>query len=485
MKNRKIIKPYYDKDNELRIGIFANEKSKNPINSTTKYIDPEDLDDILRNIEISERKKPRDQRAEVSYTIQRKNNFVKITSLALAGTVAVTLAGYGIVSLAKSILNDIKGTRTEKSNIEATIDKNALVANENKINYEIENTPAPSFAPIVEDKLNTFTTAEKLEFIKNNLENFKNAIALSTGIVLTDDEALIQLGFINGLTLEQINVYSHDYWLDFAKDYETILQELTVPSVNYLSFNHKLKGSNPTNGTSIYAKYIMDDKDRIVYSYYADRIQSIVSASYEKDKETVLGESYDFVRSVAETIVYPNNPVQKDNVKNYLKVRQGLIKELNKTPSYEELANKMNLTINEVRELEVASLGTTSVSNQVQFILLDVAQVAVQLLPEDTVIEYTNTLGELENSILNYNASKGAPANTNPENYEHSQYLMLDIEYFMENTINLIMTDLERENSLYRLTEKEQTELEKQSNNVEENINCSTSTKAYVKKLTI
>ena len=240
MKNGKIIRPYYDKDNELRIGIFANEKSKTPINSTTKYIEPEDLDDILRNIEISERKKPRDQRAEVCYTIQRKNNFVKITSLALAGTVAVTLAGYGIVSLAKSILNDIKGTRTEKAKIEASIDENALVANENKINYEIKNTPAPSFAPIVEDKLNTFTTAEKLEFIKNNLENFKNDIELATGIVLNDDEVLIQLGFINGLTLEQIDVYSHDYWLDFAEDYETILQELTIPSVNYLSFNHKI-----------------------------------------------------------------------------------------------------------------------------------------------------------------------------------------------------------------------------------------------------
>lgn len=485
MKNGKIIRPYYDKDNELRIGIFANEKSKTPINSTTKYIEPEDLDDILRNIEISERKKPRDQRAEVCYTIQRKNNFVKITSLALAGTVAVTLAGYGVVSLAKSILNDIKGTKTEKAKIEASIDENALVANENKINYEIENTPAPSFAPIVEDKLNTFTTAEKLEFIKNNLENFKNDIELATGIVLNDDEVLIQLGFINGLTLEQIDVYSHDYWLDFAEDYETILQELTIPSVNYLSFNHKIKGSNPSNGTSIYAKYIMDDKDRIVYSYFADRIQSVVSASYEKDKEEALGESYDFVRSIAETIVYPNNPVQKDNVKNYLKVRQGLIKELNKIPSYEELANKMNLTINEVRELEVASLGTTSVSNQVQFILLDVAQVAVQLLPEDTVVEYTNTLGEIDNSILNYNASKGAPANTNPENYEHSKYLMLDIEHFMEDTINLIMSDFENENTLYRLTDKEQEKNDALFNNTDENTLCSSNTKSYTRKLTI
>ena len=192
MKNGKIIRPYYDKDNELRIGIFANEKSKTPINSTTKYIEPEDLDDILRNIEISERKKPRDQRAEVCYTIQRKNNFVKITSLALAGTVAVTLAGYGIVSLAKSILNDIKGTKTEKAKIEASIDENALVANENKINYEIENTPAPSFAPIVEDKLNTFTTAEKLEFIKNNLENFKNDIVQNNYIMYNINSTYVE-----------------------------------------------------------------------------------------------------------------------------------------------------------------------------------------------------------------------------------------------------------------------------------------------------
>lgn len=485
MKNEKIIRPYYDENKEIKIGVFENAKAKKPITSTTKHINIEDLEDILRNIEINEDKKPINERAEVNYKLQRKNNFVKVTSLALAGIVAVSLVGYGIVSLAKSILNDIKGTRTEKSNIETSIDENALVANENKINYEIENTPAPSFAPIVEDKLNTFLPAEKLEFIKNNLENFKNDIELATGIVLNDDEVLIQLGFINGLTLEQIDVYSHDYWLDFAEDYETILQELTVPSVNYLSFNHKLKGSNPSNGTSIYAKYIMDDKDRIVYSYFADRIQSVVSASYEKDKEEALGESYDFVRSIAETIVYPNNPVQKDNVKNYLKVRQGLIKELNKIPSYEELANKMNLTINEVRELEVASLGTTSVSNQVQFILLDVAQVAVQLLPEDTVVEYTNTLGEIDNSILNYNASKGAPANTNPENYEHSKYLMLDIEYSMENAVNLIMSDLERANSLYRLTEKEQAKLDEQFSNIEENTNCSTSSKAYTRKLTI
>ena len=50
MKNGKIIRPYYDKENELRIGVFANEKSKTPINSTTKYIDPEDLDDILNSL---------------------------------------------------------------------------------------------------------------------------------------------------------------------------------------------------------------------------------------------------------------------------------------------------------------------------------------------------------------------------------------------------------------------------------------------------
>ena len=52
MKNEKIIRPYYDKENELRIGVFANEKSKTPINSTTKYIDPEDLDDILNSFGI-------------------------------------------------------------------------------------------------------------------------------------------------------------------------------------------------------------------------------------------------------------------------------------------------------------------------------------------------------------------------------------------------------------------------------------------------
>lgn len=487
MKNEKIIRPYYDENKEIKIGVFENAKAKKPITSTTKHINLEDLEDILRNIEINEDKKPINERAEVNYKLQRKNNFVKVTSLALAGIVAVSLVGYGIVSVAKSLIKGSKDSKKESTKIEASVEDNLFTLNNDSINYEVANTPAPAkdLTPLIEEKLNTFTATEKLEFIKNNLENFKNAIALSTGIVLTDEEALIQLGFINGLTLEQINVYSNDYWLDFTKDYETILQELTVPSVNYLSFNHKLKGSNPSNGTSIYAKYIMDDKDRIVYSYYADRIQSVVSASYEKDKETVLGESYDFVRSIAETIVYPNNPVQKDNVKNYLKVREELIKELNKIPSYEELANKMNLTINEVRELEVASLGTTSVSNQVYFALLDVTQVAVQLLPEDTVIEYTNTLGEIDNSVLNYNSYKGTQANTNPENYEHSKYLMLDIEYSMENAVNLIISDLERANSLYRLTEKEQAKLDEQFSNIEENTNCSTSSKAYTRKLTI
>ena len=62
---------------------------------------------------------------------------------------------------------------------------------------------------------------------------------------------------------------------------------------------------------------------------------------------------------------------------------------------------------------------------------------------------------------------------------------MLDIEYSMENAVNLIMSDLERANSLYRLTEKEQAKLDEQFSNIEENTNCSTSSKAYTRKLTI
>ena len=55
----------------------------------------------------------------------------------------------------------------------------------------------------------------------------------------------------------------------------------------------------------------------------------------------------------------------------------------------------------------------------------------------------------------------------------------------MENAVNLIMSDLERANSLYRLTEKEQAKLDEQFSNIEENTNCSTSSKAYTRKLTI
>lgn len=477
MKNERIIRPYYDENKELRIGVFENERSKTPISSTKKHINIEDLEDILRNIEINEDKKPINQRAEVQYRLQRKNNYVKMTSLALATLVAVSLAGYGIVSVAKSLKNafSFKTANRDATKIESTINEETQ-ENDSTANYKIAE---------VQDRLKTYTYKEKLGFILKNRENFKNDIASSTGIVLSDEEILIQLGFINGLTLEQIGVYSDNYWLDFAEDYETILQELTIPSVNYLSFDHKLKGTNPSTKESIYGKYIMDDKDRIIYSYYADRINNIVSASYEQDKETVLSDSLDFTRSIAETIVYPNNPVQKENVKKYINTRKELIVELNKIPSYEEIAQKMNLTVNQVRELEVASLGTTSASNQIQFALLDITQVAVQLLPEDTVVEYTNTLGEIDNSILNYNSKKGSNQDTNPENYEHSKYLMLDIEHFMEDTINLILTDLDRENSLSRYEGQSNENKTETYEEYMENSNCSTSTQGKTRKLTL
>lgn len=471
MKNEKIIRPYYDKDKKLRIGVFENKDSKTPITSTTKHINKEDLEEILRSIEVSEYKKPKDQRATVSYKLQRNNNFIKYTSLGLSMLLVISLVGYGVASCTTNIF---KKSKKDNKRIENSIEEDSLLAlTTPNINYEVEENK-DNLVSLVEDKLNEYTNAEKLEFVKKNIENFKNDIQTTAGIVLTDDEALIQLGFINGLTLKDINVNSSDYFFDFVSDYETILQEITIPSVNYLSFNHKLKGQNSSNGKSIYAKYIMNDKDRIVYSYYADRTQSIIYNSYCKDKETVLKESTDFVRSIAETVVYPNNPIQKDNVKKYLETRKELINELNKVPSYEELANKLNITINEVRELEVASLGVTSVSNQTYFMLLDVTQIAVQLLPKDTIIEYTNTIGEIDNSIMNYNSEKGAPKDTNPENYEHDKYLMLDIEYFAENTI-------------VKLISEEQNELDTQFENTENNVNCDTenysSNKTYIKKI--
>lgn len=62
---------------------------------------------------------------------------------------------------------------------------------------------------------------------------------------------------------------------------------------------------------------------------------------------------------------------------------------------------------------------------------------------------------------------------------------MLDIEHFMEDTINLIMSDFENENTLYRLTDKEQEKNDALFNNTDENTLCSSNTKSYTRKLTI
>ena len=93
MKNKEIITAYYDKDNELRIGRFANEKSKKPIEKTTKHIKGEDLLEILNRINEAEQTKPEEQRATVNYTIYRTNNHKKIVSITGVILVLALIAG--------------------------------------------------------------------------------------------------------------------------------------------------------------------------------------------------------------------------------------------------------------------------------------------------------------------------------------------------------------------------------------------------------
>lgn len=468
MKNKEIITAYYDKDNELRIGRFANEKSKKPIEKTTKHIKGEDLMEILNRINEAEQTKPEEQRATVNYTIYRTNNHKKIVSI--TGVILVLALIAGGVYHREKIFNLFKGKAASK--------------NENgyAIEQPVEATPSPAVATTEEvqaaeqlpeitvvDELKSYTNEEKIKFINENIANFKNDIASATGITLTEEEVLIQLGFINGIRPEQLNIETEDYWLDFAIKYNTILDEMTIPTINYLSLNNKLNGSNLSTGQSVYAKYILDEKDQKLYSFYADNMQNIIKSSFEKDKETVLTESHDFTRAIAETLVYQNNPVQKEEVIKYLEARSTFVNKNNQIPTYEDLANKLNITVNKVRELEVASLGVKTASEEVYFMITALSQKSVQLLPQDTIIEYTDTLGNKitaespeEDIIMNYSACYGSPQNNNPENYFHSKYLLQDIEYYMGNTI---------------------VSLQSKYNNYDENINCSV--QSYSKKKTL
>lgn len=529
---KQIIKAYKNSEGEIKIGIF-DEKNNMLFESKEPIKNEEQLKQVLVSLDIEERMKPESQRRTIINTISESKvkedpndeeeiedeNYIEIIdkdgnvkrykldkkkkySKIIAGTLSAALIiglAIGVVSCSKKKSSAPKKDvspetvlNNDSQNEYSTPKKDSFIKRIfNKEEESAEKSEITSSAPTstpkitVEDKIKEYTDEEKIKFIQENIESFKNEVALCSGITLSENEALIQLGFINKLNPKQLNIETENYWLDFATDYNAILDEITIPTINYLSFDKKLKGSHDTK-ESIYKKYIMDEKDQKIYAYYADNMQYIIESAYTNEKGNTLDTAYEYINSIAETLVYPNNPIQKENVKYYLNTRKTLIEKNNKIPTIEEIANAMNVTINDVREFEVATLGVDTASQEVYFLVTLIAQKTVQFLPQDTIISYIDTLGEYidENSneddqIMNYNAKKGKPKYTDYENYMHSKYLLLDIEFYMEKTISKILADYDELGIL--CNEKIEPEETCQEH-------CSVRTynpnKAYVKKLT-
>lgn len=226
----------------------------------------------------------------------RKANVVRVSTFILA--ITMFLSGCG------------KKTDEVTATPEPTVAVSEEVLPED--NYEV---PAETEEPV-----RVYSTEEKITFVKENAEVFMNQVNEIPGIALDSNAALIQLGFLNGLTVEQIGASTNDYVLDFITDYENVWNALTIRTMNYLTCDATLDANGSLYG-NVYGAYILDNEDKVAYEYFANKTLEILDTAFASTKEEATELAIAKNKLNAETLIYDGifEGMDIDNVSDEVK----------------------------------------------------------------------------------------------------------------------------------------------------------------------
>lgn len=228
---------------------------------------------------------------------------------AIAGTALVVSLAVGTVVFSAAKLIDYINTKNasvkpDVINITEPLAPTQEPAVLNKI--EVKETPAPkivekNLAP-TQEPVKEMTKEEKINFIKENAENFKNEMNAIDNIKIDNNDALLELCYINGIHPYELNIQTADAVLDALTIYNNYIDKTFTNAKNYLCYNTELRGQNNTY-TDVYSKYICDVSDKEIYSEIITKALKVINGCNTLEKEEALKKSYEYNTVLANDIL--------------------------------------------------------------------------------------------------------------------------------------------------------------------------------------
>ncbi len=283
------------------------DEAEETLNCINNRKEEEKLNKIKEQKQLEKENKEYVRKLKIDKTGSKK--FKKITFKAVAGVLVVGTLAVGTIALISSKLNGNIKTTKNSNNSKTTIE-NANPTKEPEIldKIEVVETPMPTVEPVVEtptptvEPIKEMTHDEKIEFIKKNAENFKNEMNAINNIKIDNNDALLELCYINGINPYELNVSTTDVVLDAVTIYGNYIDKTFTNAKNYLGYNTELRGQNNVY-TDVYSKYICDESDKEIYSEIINKALKVINGCNTLTKEEVLEKSYEYNTILANDII--------------------------------------------------------------------------------------------------------------------------------------------------------------------------------------
>lgn len=218
-------------------------------------------------------------KANLAEIIEQNEDNNKFKKFLVGGAIVVVVAS-GIALIAKGC-NEAKDVPTAPITSTDVPSPTPTIA-------AVKSTPEPTVAPIKE-----MTHAEKINFIKENAEKFKNEMNSIDNINIDTNDALLELCYINGINPSELNVSCEDVVLTALTIYGNYIDKTFTNAKNYLCYNTELRGQNNIY-TDVYSKYICDKSDKEIYAKTINKALEVINGCNTLDKQEVLEISYKY-----------------------------------------------------------------------------------------------------------------------------------------------------------------------------------------------